>query len=129
MEAKTPKGHCFLMQSQGMTHPSVHCTLYTLVYTVQEPIEVAEMRDFILSIPPSTINSSIYISLYLLSFIPSIFYLSAYMLCSKNIKLSRIRLKELCQLSVQHWCRIKTIIQGVTQHFREVDGHKSSLYA
>ena len=24
MEAKTPKGHCFLMQFQSMTHPSVH---------------------------------------------------------------------------------------------------------
>ena len=24
---KPPKGHCFLMQSQSMTHPSVQCTL------------------------------------------------------------------------------------------------------
>ena len=39
-----------------------------------------------------------------------------------------ILLRDLCQLSVQHWCQIKTIISGVTHHYREVEGQESSLY-
>ena len=36
----------------------------------------------------------------------------------KNIEVRRIHLKYLCLLSVQHWCQIKTIISGVTHHYR-----------
>ena len=28
-----------------------------------------------------------------------------------------------------YWCQIKTIISGVTQHYRGVDGHEFTLYA
>ena len=119
MEAKTPKGHSDAISKYD---PS-YCTLYRNLLRWPK----CETLFYLFLLQQSTLLF-IYPS-YLLSFIPSIFYLSAYMLCSKNIKLSRIRLKELCQLSVQHWCRIKTIIPGVTQHYREVDGHKSSLYA
>ena len=42
---------------------------------------------------------------------------------------SKDTLKYLCLLSVLHWCQIKTIISGVTQHYRGVDGHESTPYA
>ena len=47
---------------------------------------------------------------------------------SKNINVNSIRLEDLCELNVKHWCQIKTNIPGVTQHYREVNGHKSSIF-
>ena len=48
MEAKTPKGHCFPMQSQSMTHPNAHAMYMIYLISIYLRVSIQAKKSGVL---------------------------------------------------------------------------------